>query len=68
MPTFYGEIVYTRKHKNKVYIICNDNEIYTLLEHNLTYDITDVIKRISDIDYIEYLLKQKIYNDNGNDC
>lgn len=67
MPTFYGEIVFTRKHKNKIYIICNDNEIYSLIEHDLKNNITDVIKRVSDLSYIEYLLKQKICNDNGND-
>ena len=66
MPTFYGQIIYTRKHKNKIYIICNDNEIYSLIEHDLINDVTDVIKRVSDIDYIEYLLK-KICNDSRND-
>lgn len=67
MITYFGTIIHTQKHGNTIYIICEDNDIYTLLEHNLTYDITDVIKRVSDIDYIEYLLKQKICNDNGND-
>ena len=67
MPTFYGQIIYTRKYKNKIYFICNDNEIYSLIEHDLKNNITDVIKRVSDLSYIEYLLKQKIYDDNGND-
>ena len=67
MPTFYGQIIYTRKHKNKVYIICNDSEIYSLIEHDLKYDTTDIIKRVSDLSYVEFLLKKKIYNDNGND-
>ena len=63
MPTFYGQIVYAKKHKNKVYMITNDNEIYSLIEHDLKNNITDVIKRVSDLSYIEFLLKQKICND-----
>ena len=67
MPIFYGEIVFTRKHKNKIYIICNDNEIYSLIEHDLINNVTDVIKRVSDLSYIEFLLNKKICNDSRND-
>lgn len=41
----------------KIYIITENHGIFSLIEHQKDFDITNVIIRCSEIDYIEEILK-----------
>lgn len=63
MAINYGKVVDTVQcpKKHKVYFVCvDDNYIFSLIESDTIFDITDVILRCQDYTYIEYRLKQKI--------
>ena len=60
MTIFYGTIIDTVYYKNKVFLICDKDGIYSLIEHDKVFDITNVIIRCSDIQYIEFKLKEEL--------
>ena len=63
MTTNFGTIIDEVHYKNKVYIVCELNEIYSLILHDKVFNITDVLCRCSDIQYIEFLIKEKMKNE-----
>ena len=63
MVTNYGAVIDTIHYKNKVYIVCEKDLIYSLIVHDKVFDVTDVLIRCSDIQYIEFLIKEKMKNE-----
>lgn len=62
MAINYGQVidtVFDAKH-NKCFFITNLNEIYSLIEVSLIYNIENIIIRCSDIQYVEWMLKQEL--------
>ena len=60
IPEIYGTIIDQVKYKHKLFIITDCEGIYSLIEHHLAFDITNVILRCSDIGYIEFKLKEEL--------
>lgn len=60
IPEIYGTIIDQVKYKQKLFIITDCEGIYSLIEHHLAFDITNVILRCSDIGYIEFKLKEEL--------
>ena len=60
IPEIYGTIINQVKYKHKLFIITEYEGIYSLIEHHLAFDITNVILRCSDIEYIEFKLKEEL--------
>ena len=52
----YGKIVDVIKKNRKVYVITENYGIFSLIEHEKDIDITNVVIRCSEIDYIEEIL------------
>ena len=63
MTTNFGTIIDTIHYKNKVYIVCEKDLIYSLIVHDKVFDVTDILIRCSDIQYIEFLIKEKMKNE-----
>lgn len=63
VTTNFGTVIDTVYFKNKVYIICEKDLIYSLIVHDKVFDVTDVLIRCSDIQYIEFLIKEKMKNE-----
>ena len=63
VTTNFGTVIDTVYFKNKVYIVCEKDLIYSLIVHDKVFDVTDVLIRVSDIQYIEFLIKEKIKNE-----
>ena len=63
VTTNFGTVIDTVHFKNKVYIVCEKDLIYSLIVHDKVFDITDVLIRCSDIQYIEFLIKEKMKNE-----
>lgn len=57
-PIYYGHIIYKEKYKNNIYIITENNLIYTLFIYNKDLDVTDIVKRVSEVEYLEQLIKE----------
>ena len=60
IPQIYGTIINQVKYKHKLFIITDCEGIYSLIEHHLAFDITNVILRCSDIEFIEFKLKEEL--------
>lgn len=60
-PINYGRIIHRERYKKNVFIITEKDLVYTLFIHNLELDVTDIVKRVSDIEYLEQLIKEKKY-------
>ena len=63
MTTNFVTVIDTVHFKNKVYIVCEKDLIYSLIVHDKVFDVTDVLIRCSDIQYIEFLIKEKMKNE-----
>ena len=53
----YGKIVDSVEMGQKIYVITENRGIFSLIEHEKDIDITNVVIRCSEIDYIEEILK-----------
>lgn len=60
MTTNFGTIIDTIHYKQKIFIVTENDGIYSLIEHHKGFDITNVILRCSDIEYIEFKLKEEL--------
>ena len=49
-----------KKHKHFVYLICEQDMIYSLICHDLKNDISDILLRVSDLEYVEFRLKEEM--------
>ena len=58
----YGKIVDVIKKNRKVYVITENYGIFSLIEHDKGFDITKVIIRVSEIDYVEEILRDLLKN------
>lgn len=58
----YGTICDKIFYKNYILIVCNNNDIYSLLLHNRTTENTQSMLRCGDIQYIEYKIKDFLKN------
>lgn len=58
----YGKIVDCIKISEKIYIITENRGIFSLIEHHKGFDITNVIIRVSQLDYIEEILRDLLKN------
>lgn len=62
----FGTIIDFQKINNYVFIVTNDNEIYSLIKHDLRHDITSVVVRVSDLSYVEEVIKNERRNNQRN--
>ena len=58
--TNFGTVKEQCQYKNKVYFICEYNGIYSLIEHDMVYNITNPILRCSDCDYVSFKLREEL--------
>lgn len=56
----YGRIIDMKRHKNKIYLLCKNDTIYSLLEYDISYDVLNPILRVSDLQYVEHQLKLEL--------
>lgn len=58
----YGHIVDCTKINEKIYVITEYRGIFSLIEHDKGFDITNVVIRCSQIDYVEEILRDLLKN------
>ena len=59
-PEMIGRVIEMKKHKHFVYLICEQDMIYSLICHDLKNDISDILLRVSDLEYVEFRLKEEM--------
>lgn len=60
MTEILGRIIDMKKHKQFVYLVCEQDTIYSLICHDLKNDISDILLRVSDLEYVEFRLKEEM--------
>ena len=63
MTEIYGTIINQLKNKHKIFIITEYKGIYSLIEHDPVFDITDVLLRVSDLEFVMHTVKQQLKGD-----
>ena len=58
----YGKIVDVVKMGQKIYITTENRGIFSLIEHEKGFDITNVVIRCSQVDYIQEVLTNILKN------
>ena len=60
IPEIMGRIIDIKKYKHFVYLICEQDMIYSLICHDLKNDISDILLRVSDLEFLEFRLKEEM--------
>lgn len=67
MNEIYGTIVDMKKKGRFIFMLCEYCDIYSVVIHDIRYDVTDIVIRCSDYYYCEHLIREKIKELEMND-
>ena len=60
MNDIYGTILEIKKIKQFIFMLCEYYDIYSVVIHDIRYDVTDIVIRCSDYSYCEHIIREKI--------
>lgn len=60
IPEILGNIIEVKKVGSKILIICVETDIYSLIEVDVLNGTTDILKRVSDEEYIYSVMKNRL--------
>lgn len=59
-PDIYGTIIDMKKKGQFIFMLCEYCDVYSVVIHDIRYDLTDIVIRCSDCKYCESIIRNKI--------
>lgn len=68
MNEIYGTILEMKKKGQFIFMLCEYCDVYSVVIHDIRYDVTDIVIRCSDYEFCESIIRNKLKELEMNGC